>query len=636
MNDPFSPLITGPTRRHLVQRTTVMDFDPSLSSENSQPLALGQSSGFINWLFRLILICLLILGGRLFYLQEINGQQYRQLADQIRLRADIILAPRGTIVDRYQKPIVENVPNFSIVIIPADLPAVASAKQATLLKVASTIGVPLETINQKIGETAINQIDPVVITEGMSYESALRAAVMFGSLTGVRLEAVPTRHYINGPTTAHLLGYIGKISPAEYHLNPQASLLDLIGKSGLENYYQSTITGQNGRRNVERDVHNRQQQILTDIEPVPGQSLVLTIDSELQQHLYDRLGLAIKQVRSPGGAAVAINPQNGEILALVSIPSYDNNLFLNSQAAAEVQSLLTDQGKPLLNRAISGQYPSGSIIKPLIATAALAEKIITPQTTVMSVGGFKIGGDEFPDWKAGGHGLTNVAKALAESVNTFFYAIGGGYQNQPGLGIDKMVHWLELFGWGSQLKIDLPGEVSGLVPTKNWRQTVRISPWRLGDTYHLAIGQGDLQVTPLQVANAMATIANGGTVYRPHLLKAILNENNQPIKTIGPEIIRSNFASSNTWQTVRQGMRQGVLSGSSRAMQSLPVSSAGKTGTAQFGNEGKTHAWYTTFAPYDQPTIAITILIEAGGEGNATALPVAKDVLQWYFTRPNN
>ncbi|MCK4554296.1 penicillin-binding protein 2, partial [Candidatus Parcubacteria bacterium] len=280
---------------------------------------------------------------------------------------------------------------------------------------------------------------------------------------------------------------------------------------------------------------------------------------------------------------------------------------------------------------ISGEYPSGSTIKPVIAAAALEEGIISEHTSFTSVGGIKVGQWFFPDWRAGGHGITDVRRAIAESINTFFYYIGGGHQDFKGLGIDRIYKYGELFGLNAQLGIDLAGEVSGFLPTKKWKEETKGERWYIGDTYHLSIGQGDILVTPLQVANYTSVFANGGALYRPHLVKQILSGGDKVFKEVEPVIIRDNFIGDYNIEIVRQGMRRTVTAGSARSLQSVPVAVAGKTGTAQWSSKKNHHAWFTGFAPYDNPEVVITILVEEGGEGSDVAVPIAKEFLEWYF-----
>jgi penicillin-binding protein 2 len=267
----------------------------------------------------------------------------------------------------------------------------------------------------------------------------------------------------------------------------------------------------------------------------------------------------------------------------------------------------------------------------VISIAALEEKIIDERTSFLSTGGIRIGQWFFPDWKAGGHGITDVRKAIAESVNTFFYYIGGGYQDFIGLGVEKIVKYAKLFGLGAQSGIDLPGESAGFLPTEEWKEKVKGEAWYIGDTYHMAIGQGDVLVTPLQVANYTAVFANGGKLYRPHLVKEILSGNDKPIREVETVPVRENFVSNYNMNIVRQGMRQTVTGGSARSLSTLPVTVAGKTGTAQWSSQKANHAWFTGFAPYENPQIIITVLVEEGVEGSTISVPIAKEVLEWYF-----
>lgn len=581
--------------------------------------------------FVLVTVTLLVLLGRLFQLQVVHGQVYRQRADANRLRTVIIPAPRGDIVDAQGKILAQNTPDFSLTITAADLPSASAERQQTLTTIGAVIDQTPDHIKQTLASAQLPATEPTTIIEHVPYQQALQWMVALNHVTGVTVQPLPTRSYPGGASLAPLMGYIGRVSPADLARQPTRSPLDQTGKTGLENQYNDQLTGVDGLQVVERDVHNQAQQIIRQQTAEPGHTLVTNINLGLQQELYVQLSAAITKVKSPGGAAVAIDPNTGHVLALVSFPSYDDNWFVSSGHSADVSQVLTDPSKPLLDRAIAGQYPSGSIIKPILATAALTEGTITPTSTVVSTGGIKVGNDFFPDWKAGGHGLTNVIKAIADSVNTFFYAVAGGDQGIPALGVDRMVQYLSTFGWGKKLGIDLPGEANGFLPTAAWRATQRSTPWRLGDTYHLGIGQGDLEVTPIQIATSMAAIANGGTLYQPQIVNHITDPSGRVIKQFPPQVLRAKVAPASSLATVQAGMRAGVLTGSSRELLSLPVTSAGKTGTAQFGNQGQTHGWYTAYAPYDHPQIVLAIIVEAAGGGDVTAEPVARNVLQWYF-----
>jgi penicillin-binding protein 2 len=317
---------------------------------------------------------------------------------------------------------------------------------------------------------------------------------------------------------------------------------------------------------------------------------------------------------------------------LVNLPSYDNNMFAKGISLDDYKTLITDPDKPMFNRAISGEYPPGSTFKLLVASAALQEGTITPSTTLDCPAAINIGSYRFPDWKT--HGLTDVRKAIAESVDIFFYAIGGGWNGITGIGIDKIKKYADEFGLGRTLGIDIPGEAPGLVPDQAWKQNKLGEHWYVGDDYHCAIGQGFITATPLQIANYTAAVANGGTVYKPHLVTSI-KKNDGTEEKIEPETLNRNFISESNLEVVREGMRQTVISGTAQPLKELPVQVAGKTGTAQFGGENKTHGWFTSFAPYDKPQIALAVLVEGGGEGFSTAEPVTKEVYQWYFEDRN-
>jgi penicillin-binding protein 2 len=308
----------------------------------------------------------------------------------------------------------------------------------------------------------------------------------------------------------------------------------------------------------------------------------------------------------------------------VSYPSFDPNVFSQPALRSQASDLFTDTAKPMFNRATDGTYASGSIIKPFEAAGGLQEGIITDQSTVLSTGGIHIGPYHFFDWKAGGHGVTDVKKAIAESVNTFFYLLAGGDATHVGLGPDKIAYYLGLFGWAKPTGIDLPHEATGFVPTPAWKEATYHDRWYIGDTYHLGIGQGSVLVTPIQIATATSVLANGKYLYRPYLLQS------DHIQKQAIAIDAQNI------QIVREGMRQAVTDGSARPLNTLSIPIAGKTGTAQIGGTDYTQAWFTSFGPFDKPHLTVTVLLEKGGAGDADAEPIAKDIWQWWITNQQN
>ncbi|MCH7492007.1 penicillin-binding protein 2 [Patescibacteria group bacterium] len=607
-------------------------FTPEQESKNY--LSSNFDKKKLRWLFFGIFFIFLVMLFRVGYLQIARGEEYRTAAEDNRIRIQAIKAPRGIITDRNGNVLAHNVPNFLLTFTPADLPEDNIERVTLIDRLAEILEINRDDIAQIINEQPGQSFQSYLLQEHIAYEKAILLRIVSQELPGISLQIDTFREYNADFTFSHVLGYTSKISEEELADNPDYLYDAKIGKAGIELYYEDLLRGVNGKKEIEVNSLGKESSIVSEKKPETGKNLTLTIDQSLQQVLGQAIEDTVQSSKSiTGAAAIAIDPNNGEILALVSSPVFDNNLFNLGLTIEEYQNLISDPKKPLFNRAISGEYPSGSTIKPLISLAALAEGIVTPQTTILSTGGIQIDRWFFPDWKAGGHGTTNLTKAIAESVNSYFYLIGGGDEEFNGLGVEKIRTYLELFGLNGKIGIDLAGESAGFLPSKQWKEESKEEKWYIGDTYHLSIGQGDLLVTPLQVASYTATIANGGTFYLPHLVKAITNTQKNTTIEVLPTIIRNNFIEKKHFTAVQNGLREAVISGSAVALGDLPVTSAGKTGTAQFGNKGQTHAWFTSYAPYENPEIAITVLIEGGGEGYATALPIAKKgYLQWFQT----
>lgn len=379
------------------------------------------------------------------------------------------------------------------------------------------------------------------------------------------------------------------------------------------------------------DASGKEQSVLAEQAPTPGFHLKLALDIEMQSKLTEIINKSLKINKKSRAAGIAMNPRTGEVLALVSLPGFDNNDFSGGISPEKYSAYLENEDKPLFNRALGGTYPSGSTIKPAIAAAALQEGIINARSNFLSAGGLQVSSWFFPDWQAGGHGLTNVRKSLAWSVNTFYYYIGGGYKNFAGLGVEKITEYLKKFGLAEKLDIDLPGEQPGFLPSKEWKKEVKGERWYVGDTYNLSIGQGDILVTPLQIASLTSVIANNGTLYKPRVVKSVIDPVTEEEQIVEPEIINSDFINPVHLRTVRLGMKDCVDYGSCRRLSLLPFPAAGKTGTAQWSNTKENHAWFTSFAPFDNPEIVVTILVEEGGGGAKIALPIAYEFLSWWW-----
>lgn len=578
------------------------------------------------------MLVMVVLTGRLFDLQMLNGKSSLAAAESNRVRERIVRAPRGIIYDSKGVALVKNVPNYDLSITPSDLPLDQTEKESVLRKAAEIVGVTYENIKSQITTEKEHSSQPLLIEKNLTKDTALLLESKIQGLPGVHVDVNPIREYLDSGLLSQLTGYVGRISEDELSKNSGYLLTDYIGKSGLEKEYEDILKGTPGKERVEVNSTGKNEKTLGTVDPIPGNNIKLSIDFALQQQLVTALQKQMALAKVNNAAAVVINPQNGQILAMASLPTYDNNLFAKGINTADYNALLNNPDKPLLSRAIAGEYPSGSTIKPFIASAALEEGTITESTTVNSTGGIKVGDSTFPDWKAGGHGVTNVLKALAESVNTFFYAIGGGYGGITGLGPDRMKSYLDKFGFNEYTNIDINGEMKGSIPDPDWKLRVFNEQWYLGDTYHMAIGQGDVLVTPLQMANATTVIANGGTLYQPTLVASVLDGNGNEVKSTVPTVIRNNFLKASTLDIVQRGMIQTVTTGSGKLLSTLQKQVAAKTGTAQYGpNNSKSHAWFIAYGPTVMPTMAMAILLEGAGGGDVYAAPVANDVYKWYF-----
>jgi len=624
-----------------------------------------------------LMAMLIVLVSRAAWLQMVKGDYYYSLAEGNRLRIEILEPRRGIIYDRNLTPLVRNTANFVLYLRPIDLPNNELERDNLIRKVAAILDegslqlnaasttLPEENLGglsvisdtpsyfkiksllDKIVIGSLQSYQPLFIVDNIDYNRAMVLSLETEKLPGVFLSNKIRREYIV-PTLdektgikafsfSHLLGYTGKISETELNkMDKGYSLIDYIGKSGLEYFWEKELKGVPGQKNIEVDALGRQKKIVNEVPARDGANLRLAIDADLQKKTESVVASYLKKLNLHRASVIIINPQNGEVLSLVSLPAYDNNFFAKGISQDDYTNYLNDPNQPLFNRAIAGEFPSGSTFKLVVASAALQEKVISETTSFLSTGGLRLGQWFFPDWKAGGHGTTNVRKAIAESVNTFFYYIGGGYQDFVGLGVDRLAKYAKLFGMGAKSGIDLPSEATGFVPTADWKKATKGESWYIGDTYHFAIGQGDVLVTPLQVANYTVAVANGGKLMEPHVVNAILDSNNNVISEIAPKIIRENFIDSYNINIVREGMRQTVLAGSARSLQTLPVEMAGKTGTAQWSTKKAPHAWFTGFAPYDNPQVVITIMVEEGREGSTVAVPMAREIMQWYFGGRDN
>ena len=650
---------------------------------------------------------------RLWDVQIVHSADFRAQSDRNRFRLESIDAPRGIIYDRNGLPLVHNAPNFQVQIVPAYLPDDEAAAQKVYQRLSELLDMPIEArpittsvvlpmghgalsvidgmkfmadrLNEKIaardegiknivGEVSgIAPYTPVTIKAGLDRDLAMRIAEESYRLPGVRVYAATTREYISGTVTSQILGYLRRISeddlkvlpPDEYNVDT-----DRIGAVGVEGQFEDELRGTKGSRYVEEDVVGREVRVLGQPDPAtPGDNVYLTIDFDLQkfaqQALQDEIDLlnsyALTGTVTRRGAVIAMNPKTGEILAMVSLPTYDNNLFSKPVIKqADLDAIVNDPYLPQINHAFQSAFPPGSTFKIVPAAAGLQEGVITPKTIINDPGVIVIPNELFPDdprmaqkfygWYRAGFGNQNIVQALAHSVNVFFYELGGGYhvKGQPdfkGLGVDRLKTYSQYFGFGQKTGLDLIGESDGFVPDAVWKRRFTTENWTLGDTYNFAIGQGFLTATPLQVLNSYAAIANNGVLMTPQIVRQITDAGGNVIKRSAPQVKGKLPIDTKNLDIVRQGLDAVVNSpdGTGIKAQVLGVHVAGKTGTAEYCDDmaqknglcapGRqpSHAWFAAYAPFDDPQIAIVVFIYNGGEGSITALPVAQKILHYWF-----
>lgn len=587
------------------------------------------------FIFCFSLLVLLVFFGRLGYLNIVKGNEYQEMAERNSLRSIVLSAPRGIIMDRFGESLVENEPSLDAAIVPGDLPEEEGERKKVLERIKNFFG-PDEEVWQAV-VTRLNgkSFQPILLKDHLEQSTIIRFLAERQNFPGIILLKTAERKYIDGTIFSHVIGYEGKIRAEELATLKEAgyTMTDSIGKQGIEKSYEAELRGVHGGELVEVDAVGQVKKALGVIAPKKGNDLKLTLDAGLQREAYRIMERVLSEGKLDKGALIALDVKTGAIRALVSFPGYDNNLFARGISQADYSNLANDPRKPLFNRAIAGEYPPGSTIKPILAGAALTEGIITPETSIESRGGIQVGRSFFGDWKA--HGFTDLRRAIAVSSDVYFYSIGGGYGGIRGLGMEKMKAYEERFGWGKRTGIDLPGEQDGFLPTPSWKQERFGERWYIGDDYNSSIGQGYVTTTPLQIALATAAIANGGSLPKPHLVESI--QTNEGEKKTEPTLLNQNILSPSILKIVREGMRETVTEGTAQSLQSLSVAVAGKTGTAQFGGGKQTHGWFASFAPYDDPELAMIVLVEDQSENETYhAVPITQALYDWYFDPEKN
>lgn len=582
---------------------------------------------FKNFLIFISIVFLLVFA-QLLNLAALNYGFYagRAVANMSDMKVEY--APRGAITDRFGSDLVKNDSTYDAFLVPKSLPKSSEEQLAVIGNAANILELNQDDILNQLKERDWSVSDSFLLKQNLGHDELVNLAA--ANLDGIEIDPSFQRAQVVPLKFSHVIGYTGLVNKNDLRSDPNLSIDDQIGRSGLEAYYDEYLRGENGEKMILTSAQGKTESERVMKQPVPGDSLKTFIDKDLQSYFYGRLSQALQELGRDVGVGIAMNPQNGEILSLVNIPSFDSE---------NVGKYLTDKNQPLFNRAVSGVYSPGSTIKPLVATAALTEGILDPNHEIYSPGYLDVPNpydpehpSRFLDWRP--QGWVNLYSAIARSSNVYFYSVGGGFGDQKGLGITKLKEWWHKFGLDEKTNIDLVGEDTGFLPDPAWKEKTKGEPWRLGDTFNVSIGQGDLAITPIELLNYIAAVANGGKFYEPKVADEIKDSQGNQVLKSQPTLLRDLSGEiGKTLEEVRHGMRDGVTRdyGTSYLLHNLPIAVAAKTGSAQVSNNTKTNAFFVGYAPYDNPQIAILILVENAREGSLNVVPVARDLFLWYY-----
>lgn len=592
-----------------------------------------EQSRRIKVLALLVVAAMAVLLLRLVWMQLYQGAQYKKIAEENRIHQISDPAPRGIIYDRNGAVLVSNRPAFAISIIPVNY---TDEQDATGI-LTGILGCSAAEIKQMLQAAADNSYTPVRLKRDVDAATIARIEERKERLPGVLIEAIPVRHYLYNELAAHLMGYIGIISEEEYRQRKSQGyqVNDLVGKAGIEKIWEDLLRGQEGGLQVEVNAMGQEVQLVGEKKAAAGQGLVLTLDANLQKTAEAVLKEQILQARrlgapATGGAVVALDVKTGGVLALASSPGFDPNLFAGGIGSKDWNALVMNDDHPLTNKTMQSAYPPGSVFKIVTAAAALDLGLTTATEIFHDRGVYVLNGWSFYGWNTKGLGDLDIIGALAWSSDPAFYELGHR------LGADRLASYALTFGFGRPSGIKLPGEAAGLVPTENWKLAAYDQAWYPGETLIAAIGQGYYLATPLQQTLLLMAVANGGIMYRPLIVEKVLSaDGGKVIGRYQPEVAGTVYLKPEIWDTIRKGLVAVTTEGTGAAtFKGLGATVAGKSGSAETG-KGTVHSWFSCYAPADNPEIALTVLVEEGGEGSMAAAPAVRKILDYYFAAKN-
>ncbi|MBI1734116.1 MAG: penicillin-binding protein 2 [Candidatus Rokubacteria bacterium] len=561
--------------------------------------------------------------GQLWYLQVLEGGRFLDASDKNRIRVRQIAAPRGILFDRHGVPLVDNRPAFTLSLIPRELDRDVDRRDAVLGRVASLLRIPFEELVEAVERVSPDSFQPLRIRRGLTLEDVAKVEEWKLELPGVVVEVEPQRAYPTSRFAAHLLGYVREANDEQLRQG-RYRRGDMVGQSGLERLLDEFLRGRDGGEEIEVDALGRPIRVIRETEPQPGAQVVTTIDRRIQE-------AAERAMDGHAGSVVVMDPRTGDVLAMVSTPAFEIDRFTGNIDRAAWVRVLQDPSHPLLNRAIQSQYAPGSVFKIIVAAAGLQEGSLVPTDRVNCTGEFHLGAWTFKDWKKEGHGSVDLHRAMVQSCNVYFYQAG------LKIGGATIAKYAKAFGLGQPTGIDLGGEKHGLIPEPKLRKGRGAKTWYAGETVNMSIGQGQVLVTPMQIARFMSAVANGGVLWKPRLVQRIERRDRGVVWNDDGKVMGHVELSPIVWEFLRRSLWGVVNEGGTGGGARLPgIDVAGKTGTAQTiadskSEKGEDHAWFASFAPASAPEVVVVVLAEGGGKGGQVAAPIARKILNAIF-----